>query len=245
MLLHGFAVQADLNWRRPKIIESLSKEFRVIAMDLRGHGLSGKPHKLGEYGTKMIGDVVHLLDHLKISRAHIAGYSLGGFLALKMATLFPKRFYSLAVMGAGWEHPNKSRFLKAMKKAAKDLKAGHSIGPVAAQLDPKREKPGFLHTLWGNLMTGFFNDRLALVGVLEGLKDLVIKEQVLRQMKIPTCSTIGEKDPLLPGAIAMVKRLSKVEHAVILGADHIRTPMRRRTHHALLHCLRKYNPKHR
>lgn len=44
VLLHGFAVNADINWRLPGITQALAKEFRVIAMDLRGPGLSGKPH---------------------------------------------------------------------------------------------------------------------------------------------------------------------------------------------------------
>ena len=71
VLLHGFAVNADLNWRLPGLTEVLAREFRVISMDLRGHGLSGKPHDPELYGDTMAGDVIALLD-TSASRRHIS-----------------------------------------------------------------------------------------------------------------------------------------------------------------------------
>jgi pimeloyl-ACP methyl ester carboxylesterase len=78
VLLHGFAVNADLNWRLPGVTQALTPEFRVISLDLRGHGLSGKPHEPEQYGRLMADDVIALLDHLGIEKAHVVGYSLGG-----------------------------------------------------------------------------------------------------------------------------------------------------------------------
>ena len=54
VLLHGFAVNADLNWRLVGITERLATEFRVIAVDQRGHGLSGKPHEPASYGMELV-----------------------------------------------------------------------------------------------------------------------------------------------------------------------------------------------
>ena len=83
VLLHGFAVNSDLNWRLPGITADLAQDHRVISLDLRGHGLSDKPHLSEGYGLEMAVDVVALLDHLQIDRAQLVGYSLGGFIALK------------------------------------------------------------------------------------------------------------------------------------------------------------------
>ena len=105
VLLHGFAVQSDLNWRLPGVTRALARDFQVIALDLRGHGRSGKPYEPEQYGLEMAKDVVRLLDHLGIERAHVVGYSLGGFIALKLAMLHPERIISLSALGAGRESP--------------------------------------------------------------------------------------------------------------------------------------------
>src|SRR5471032_2406661 len=75
VLIHAFGATLDLNWRRPGIVAALSKDYRVVALDCRGHGQSDKPHDAASYGAHMAGDVVNLLDHLTISKAHLVGYS--------------------------------------------------------------------------------------------------------------------------------------------------------------------------
>src|SRR5262245_55406962 len=49
--------------------------YQLIALDCRGHGKSDKPHDVGKYGPEMAADVVRLLDHLKVEKAHLVGYS--------------------------------------------------------------------------------------------------------------------------------------------------------------------------
>lgn len=98
VLIHGFS--ADLEMWNPVRYE-LSKQFHVIAIDCRGHGESGKPHEPSAYGIEMVNDVVRLLDHLGISKAHIVGYSMGGSIALKMLQTHPDRMLSV-VSGGSW-----------------------------------------------------------------------------------------------------------------------------------------------
>ena len=62
LLIHGFAVNDQLNWVIPGIVKALAKDYRVITYDNRGHGRSGKPHEAKHYGLEMIEDVVRLLD---------------------------------------------------------------------------------------------------------------------------------------------------------------------------------------
>ena len=74
----------------------------MIALDLPGHGGSDKPEKPEAYGPQMAEDVVLLMDHLKIKKAHIVGYSLGGMITVKLLTLHPDRVLSATVGGMGW-----------------------------------------------------------------------------------------------------------------------------------------------
>jgi pimeloyl-ACP methyl ester carboxylesterase len=79
VLVHGFASTKNVNWVYPTWFSELKKNGRrVIALDNRGHGDSAKLYDPEAYhiGT-MAGDVAALMDHLKIERADIMGYSLG------------------------------------------------------------------------------------------------------------------------------------------------------------------------
>ncbi len=101
VLLPGFS-RTQEDWVRVGVQGLLSQDFQVIGFDARGHGKSGKPHSPSRYGVEMVHDVVRLMDRLEIEQAHIVGYSMGGFIALKMATLHPERVSSLVLGGAGW-----------------------------------------------------------------------------------------------------------------------------------------------
>ncbi len=98
VLLHGKGNNLDAAWIRTGVLANLAKDHRVIAMDLRGHGKSGKPHDPEAYGEEMGRDVVRLLDHLQIRRAHILGYSMGGGVNAKLLTTHPDRYFT-AILG--------------------------------------------------------------------------------------------------------------------------------------------------
>ena len=102
VLIHGLLSSAQMNWTLPGITADVAKHYKVIALDCRGHGQSDKPMDESVYGPAMAEDVVHLLDHLGIPKAHIVGYSMGGMIALKLAVLHPERVESLLICGMGW-----------------------------------------------------------------------------------------------------------------------------------------------
>lgn len=102
VLIHGLYSNAAINWQLPGTMRLLSESYRVIAPDVRGHGQSGKPDKEAAYGVELAEDVVRLLDHLHIDKAHIAGYSMGGMIAMKLAATHPDRIQSIVLGGMGW-----------------------------------------------------------------------------------------------------------------------------------------------
>ena len=102
VLIHGLNASAELNWNLPGVVAELAKDHQVIALDLRGHGRSDKPQGDDAYGLAVVEDVVRLLDHLHVQRAHVVGYSLGGMVALKLMAEHPERVISGTLGGMGW-----------------------------------------------------------------------------------------------------------------------------------------------
>jgi pimeloyl-ACP methyl ester carboxylesterase len=236
ILLHGFAVNADLNWRRPKIAQMLTRHYRVITMDLRGHGLSGKPHDKEQYGAEVYQDVIRLMDHLKIGKAHVMGYSLGGFTALKLASVYPERLVSVMPLASGWENPDRSVFFQYMDKLVVALKAGKSVGPIGEAFGKKR-KSSFLHRTWVKLMTGYFNDRKALIALMESLEALGLTEDEVRAIKLPMMTVVGSDDILLAGAEALAEVVQNHQLIVVDDADHVQTVYRAETRTTILGFL--------
>ncbi len=102
LLIHGYSVSGDINWRFPGVISLVAQDYRVITLDNRGHGQSDKPTSPEDYGLAMVSDAVGLLDHLEIERAHVVGYSMGGMIALRMLADHPERVRSAVIAGMGW-----------------------------------------------------------------------------------------------------------------------------------------------
>ena len=102
VLIHGWLSSAEINWALPGISTLLAKNYRVIALDVRGHGRSDKPTKEEAYGPELVEDVVRLLDHLKIKQAHVVGYSMGGIIAGSFLVKHPDRVLSGTLGGMGW-----------------------------------------------------------------------------------------------------------------------------------------------
>src|SRR5215475_12447484 len=87
VLVHGFASNKETNWVQPSWVSTLSRDNRrVIALDDRGHGQSAKLYDPDDYHTDlMAGDVAALIEHLKLERADVMGYSLGGRITAVLA----------------------------------------------------------------------------------------------------------------------------------------------------------------
>jgi pimeloyl-ACP methyl ester carboxylesterase len=101
VLIHGFSGSAEGNWFSNGVAEALAKNHRVVAIDCRGHGKSEKPHDPARYGPRMAKDVLEMMDHLKIDKAHVHGYSMGGGIVSQLLAAAPQRFITAAYGGSG------------------------------------------------------------------------------------------------------------------------------------------------
>ena len=104
MLVHGFASNKEINWVNPSWVTTLTRAGkRVIALDNRGHGASTKLYDADDYEMPlMAGDVRALLDHLRIARADVMGYSMGARIAAFLAMNRPARVRHAIFGGLGF-----------------------------------------------------------------------------------------------------------------------------------------------
>jgi 3-oxoadipate enol-lactonase len=95
VLLFSNSLGASLEMWEPQVAE-LSRHFRLLRYDTRGHGRSSVPP--GPYSIAMLaGDVISLFDHLNIQRAHVCGLSMGGITAMWLAIHHPERIDRLVL----------------------------------------------------------------------------------------------------------------------------------------------------
>lgn len=98
VLIHGYTGSAQGNWFDNGIAQALAKNHRVVALDNRNHGRSDKPQLNGAGKAE---DTIELMDHLKIAKAHIHGYSMGGAITGRLLATHPERFLTAAFGGSG------------------------------------------------------------------------------------------------------------------------------------------------
>jgi pimeloyl-ACP methyl ester carboxylesterase len=94
LLIHGVGARLD-NW--DGVVAALGGRFTTIRYDLRGHGESSKAP--GPYAIDLLAtDALAVLDHLGLARCHVAGHSLGGLVAQRLALDAPERVERLALL---------------------------------------------------------------------------------------------------------------------------------------------------
>lgn len=220
ILIHGFAVNIQMNWVGPGVLPALSQNYQVIALDNRGHGLSDKPTTPEAYGIKFVDDVIALMDHLKIKKAHVVGYSMGGFITAKLLTTHPERLLTATLGGAGWAHLDDDR--APLVALAESLEQGKGLGPLFTFLTPKGEAPPTEERIQSmNQMLLSFNDAKALAAMTRSFESFAVPEEKLRANKLPVLALIGEKDPVKDGVDKLDGVLANLKIVVIPGANHM------------------------
>lgn len=220
VLLHGFAADGDMNWRFPGVVAALAENYRVIAVDQRGHGRSDKPHQPEAYGKEMVNDVVRILDELKIENAHVVGYSMGGFVTMKLMTEHPERVISAALGGSGgirhdFGHEWGETLAEKLDAGATFIDALQSTLSEEEKL--KDEQLSALRMIFG------YHDGKALAAVLRSWPQLEVSYEALQKNTIPTFFIYGsnEADRTRGYIEALKDRMGNAEFQIIEDVDHM------------------------
>jgi len=101
VFIHGLGENLE-SWKHQ--INYFSKEYKVVALDLRGHGNSSAPKKKIEIAD-FAEDVKELLDHLGINKAHLCGLSMGALVIFELYKKYPDLFLSMILVAARHKFP--------------------------------------------------------------------------------------------------------------------------------------------
>jgi pimeloyl-ACP methyl ester carboxylesterase len=219
-LIHGYLGNVDRHWVNNGVFASLAKDHRVIALDCRGHGKSDKPIEPEAYGAEMAEDIVRLLDHLNIRRAHVVGFSMGAFIAGHLATRHGDRLLSVTFVG---HHPVRTWGVvdeEEAHAAARDLESDTPFRLLILAVSPPDAPPGEqeIRTLSRTLLAT--NDPQALAAYHRGLRTLAVTDAELTAVRVPTLGIIGSADPALAGVRALQQIMPGLSVVVVNGAEH-------------------------
>ena len=208
VLVHGFASTKEVNWVQTSWFTTLKGAGRrVLALDNRGHGQSGKLYDPAEYHTtKMAGDVRALLDELEIEQADIIGYSMGARIAAFLALDHPALVRSMVLGGLGMHLIEGVGLPESIAEALE--------APSLADVSDVQ----------GRQFRAFADqtrsDRRALAACIRGSRQVLTREQAA-SIQTPTLIAIGTKDTVAGSPEELAAAMPNAKALPIPGRDHM------------------------
>ena len=208
VLVHGFASTAAVNWVEPGWVATLTQAGRrAIALDNRGHGASSKLTEPAAYHTqRMADDVRALLDHLRVERADVMGYSMGARIAAFLAAADPARVRSAILGGLGIRLVDDV----GLPASIADALEAPSLADVT---DP-------MGRMFRNFAEQTKSDLKALAACIRGSRQTLSREAV-RRIQAPTLVAVGTKDPIAGSAHDLAALLPHGRALDIPERDHM------------------------
>jgi pimeloyl-ACP methyl ester carboxylesterase len=208
ILVHGFASTKEVNWVQPGWVATLARAGRrVIALDTRGHGESAKLYDPADYHTDtMAGDVLALMDHLRLDRVDAMGYSMGARICAFLAVKKPQRVRSLILGGLGIHLVDGVGLPESIADALE-----------AQSLDDVTDPQGRTFRAFADQTK---SDRKALAACIRGSRQTLARDQAA-QIRVPVLIAVGTKDPVAGSAQALAELVPGAQALDIPGRDHM------------------------
>lgn len=207
LLVHGFSSNRDEAWKRTGWYAAFERRGqRVVALDLRGHGQSGKPHEAEAYGrASMVGDILRLMDHLDLGRVDLIGYSMGAHLSLALALSDQDRLSNLVLGGVGGRmfQPRETGPLMAEAMRADDPES--ITDPMLRSFRHFADEQG--------------EDRLALAACTEAMRAAPDRDDLFT-ISVPTLVAAGARDELAGDPQELADAIPGAKAITLAGCDH-------------------------
>jgi pimeloyl-ACP methyl ester carboxylesterase len=225
VLVHGFTGNTR-NWALT--VPALRERFRCISVDLRGHGLSGKPTEREGYALDlMAGDVTGLLSQLGIGECYLVGHSMGGMVAQEIVVSQPEQVRALVLVDTAAEVPKGLLYTERMKERERlmEIARTRDMGAVfdeQLRLNPQRElleaNEDFVRT-WREQFMMTSPD--AYIHCAHGLSTRESRLAELGQVRVPTLIVCGVSDePFVEPSRRMHEAIPGSELVMLEGAGH-------------------------
>lgn len=226
LLLHGWA--ASMYTYRYLMPVLADEGRRVVALDFRGHGLSEKPTARGAYTLQaLMEDVLALLDALQWPAVDLVGHSMGGAVALHIATLHAARVSRLALI-------NPAGLTRIWTRQVAAALSPHVLDLFARELTPRwvirtvlrwtYAKPDRLteHDVdeyWApSQFPGYFHAARMLLRHFDWRP---VEDQELSRLQAPTMVLLGAEDRVIPDGLAGAARLREADVVELADAGHL------------------------
>ena len=205
--MHGFASSARVNWADTGWLRTLAGDGRrAVAFDHRGHGASDKPHDPALYATPLMAeDALRLLDHLRIERADVIGYSMGARVAAFLGLRAPDRVRSIVFGGLG------VHLVRGV-----GLPSGIGDAMEAPSLDALTDP---LQRMFRRFAEAGGNDLKALAACIRGSRQTLTAEDVGR-IAAPSLVAVGTRDAVAGDPRGLAELLPQGEVLDIPDRDH-------------------------
>jgi len=185
---------------------------------------------------ELVKDVIRLMDHIGIQKAHMVGYSMGGMIVLKMASLYPERLYSAVLGGNGLFEEAEFSQIKADHTIWLQKAIDENIPAMDAMLPDPSKLPDDQIPLY-HVMKAIDNNPAALLCVLESLSDLAVSKGEAARIKPVLLAIAGDQDDPFNTLPRLKKFRPDTKVMILPGLDHVTTPFSAAFHEAIQNFL--------
>ncbi|MBK8137963.1 MAG: alpha/beta hydrolase [Chloroflexi bacterium] len=149
ILMHGLS--ANSHHFDGLIAAGLAKHFRVLAVDLRGRGLSEKPTGMVYSPQDHAKDILSMMDALNLDRVLLGGHSYGGLMTMYIGANHPDRVKKMIILDAGIMHPQvKDLIAPAIRRL------GQPVESFAVYLENMKKNPAYHQGVWNDEIVAYY-----------------------------------------------------------------------------------------
>ncbi|MFB9077708.1 alpha/beta fold hydrolase [Flavobacterium procerum] len=194
VLLHGFLENKKM-WT--EYVNLFSEKYRVVTIDLLGHGESeclGYVHEMEDNANA----VNQVLEHLKIEKATILGHSMGGYVGLAFAELYPEKIQKLVLLNSTAKEDSEEKKLNRTR-AIKTVKQNYTgfVSLAVANLFSEKNRARLATEIEKAKSEALKTPLQGIIASLEGMKIRKDREELVRKNLFPILLILGKKDPVL------------------------------------------------
>lgn len=216
VLLHGFLGSHQI-W--DNTIQSLSKSFRVIAIDLPGHGNTdcfGYVHTM----ELLAKSVKAVMDSLRLKKYVIIGHSMGGYAGLAFADMYPDNLKGLCLYHSS-AYADSDEKKRDRTRSIKVVKANHKIftTEVIKNLFATKNFKYLKNEIAFAQKIAAKTSKQSIIASLEGMKDRPHRDMILGLAHFPVMMVIGEHDNVLPSD-QLLEQADLIKNKHILYLEH-------------------------